>query len=339
MKGGAAYMWRPGFSSWQKENLRPILRNEKPGLHMYAAPPFIWTSGPAADAYQREKITKICSQATDDLTLPRSRHFLVNHEHKLLYCWIHKVASTSWIAFFSHLANRTHIEEYYREINILSPKNQEELEEVTRNKDYYKLMIVRHPFQRLVSAYRDRIEDTSRFTSQAWIYVPRIFSLTRPSLNISHIFNTSHHQPTLSIVPSFEEFVQWLIMITPTKYDVHWNRYTDHCNPCAVHYNTVIKMDNFTYEEEISVLQEMGVQHLNVTLQHFQLTSGGPTDFNVSCHYFQQLLREQVEALYSIYRKDFEMFQYSVEPYINCARNHRSSDNTTVSNATTEDTK
>jgi hypothetical protein len=64
--------------------------------------------------FYSEEIGKFCPNNKAELMLPHSRHFLANHEYKLLYCWIHKVASTSWIALFSHLANRTHIDEYYR---------------------------------------------------------------------------------------------------------------------------------------------------------------------------------------------------------------------------------
>jgi hypothetical protein len=195
---------------------------------------------------------------------------------------------------------------------------------------------VRHPFQRLVSAYRDRIEDTSRFTSQAWIYVPRIFALTRPSLNLnlSQIFDINHHhQHKLTIVPTFQEFIEWLLVIPADKYDVHWNRYTDHCSPCSIHYDSVIKMDNFSKQDEVSLMHQMGLKHLNVSLPHLQQTSGGLTDIHVTCQYFRQLTPEQVKALYAIYHRDFEMFHYSPQPYINCAENKSDVTDIPVQNA------
>lgn len=73
--------------------------------------PFIFKT---AQLFQSEEIGKFCSHNKVDHMLPQNHHFLANHEHKLLYCWIHKIASTSWIALFSQLANRTHINEYYR---------------------------------------------------------------------------------------------------------------------------------------------------------------------------------------------------------------------------------
>lgn len=224
-----------------------------------------------------------------------------------------------------------------REINILSPKNAEELHGIITTNDYYRLLVVRHPFHRLVSAYRDRIEDTSRFTSQAWMYVPRILALTRPSLNQSQIFRTNQQQHKLSIVPTFKEFVDWLLIIPPNKYDVHWNRYSDHCRPCSIDYDAIIKMDNFSKDEEEKVMCEMGLGHLNVTLPRLQQTSGGSTDFYITCQYFQQLIPEEVEALYEIYSLDFQIFQYSPQLYINCAQNTSDLTNVSVPHSTRYD--
>jgi hypothetical protein len=221
-----------------------------------------------------------------------------------------------------------------REIQILSPKNAEELQGIIATNDYYRLLVVRHPFQRLVSAYRDRIADTSRFTSQAWIYVPRIFALTRPSLNRSQIFHINHRQHKLSIVPTFKEFVNWLLIISPNKYDVHWNRYSDHCRPCSIDYDAIIKMDNFSKDEEVKVMCEMRLDHLNVSLPHFQQTSGGLTDFHITCQYFQQLIPEEVKALYEIYSLDFQMFHYSAQLYMNCAQNRSDVTNISVPKTT-----
>jgi len=187
-----------------------------------------------------------------------------------------------------------------------------------------------------VSAYRDRIEDTSKFTSQAWIHVPRIFALTRPSLNRSQIFDIKYHKHKLSIVPTFQEFVDWLLVIPAKKYDVHWNRYSDHCSPCSIHYDIVIKMDDFSKEEEVSMMRKLGLKHLNVSLPHLQESSGGSTDFHVTCKYFQQLIPEQVKALYTIYRTDFEMFLYSPQPYINCAESRSGLPVTSVPIAATQ---
>ncbi|XP_076685065.1 uncharacterized protein LOC143377550 isoform X3 [Andrena cerasifolii] len=110
------------------------------------------------------------------------RHFLHNSQHKAMYCWIRKVASTSFTKLFSDMEGRQVTRNYYREVDVLAPKTLKELHHIANDKKVFKLLIVRHPFQRLVSSYRDRIEDNSKHTAQAWIYVKKIFQITRPEL-------------------------------------------------------------------------------------------------------------------------------------------------------------
>lgn len=42
------------------------------------------------------------------------KHFLYNSEHKVMYCWIRKVASTSFTKLFTDLKNRLPTRNYYR---------------------------------------------------------------------------------------------------------------------------------------------------------------------------------------------------------------------------------
>ena len=46
---------------------------------------------------------------------------------------------------------------------------------------YYSFMIVRHPFERALSAYRDRI--LRKDSSQAIRHIPRIFSMLKVFIN------------------------------------------------------------------------------------------------------------------------------------------------------------
>ena len=46
---------------------------------------------------------------------------------------------------------------------------------------YYSFMIVRHPFERVLSAYRDRI--LRKDSSQAIRHIPRIFSTLKVFIN------------------------------------------------------------------------------------------------------------------------------------------------------------
>lgn len=58
------------------------------------------------------------------------------------------------------------------------------MKEFKKSMDFYKFLIVREPLERLLSAYRDRIEDTSHRSWQRENYVPKILKVTRPHLKV-----------------------------------------------------------------------------------------------------------------------------------------------------------
>ena len=88
---------------------------------------------------------------------PPEKSLMYQEPWHLLYCWIHKVASTSWSKVFLQLAglevplSRTH-----EATQKFSPKKPGQL--ATAISTSLVFTIVRHPFERLVSAYRDKFE-------------------------------------------------------------------------------------------------------------------------------------------------------------------------------------
>ena len=62
----------------------------------------------------------------------------------------------------------------------MAPRSVQELLETANSGNYFSFTVVRHPFDRLVSAYRDRI--LHGCTDQAKYHIPQILSLTRRRL-------------------------------------------------------------------------------------------------------------------------------------------------------------
>ncbi|EZA54638.1 Carbohydrate sulfotransferase [Ooceraea biroi] len=259
-------------------------------------------------------------------TRPIKRHFIYSAKHKSLYCWIHKVASTSFVKLFSDM-NRQYFSRYlYREVDALSPNSLEDLHRLASNNTVFKLLVVRHPFQRLVSSYRDRIEDSSRYTAQAWLYAREIFYLSRPQL---FHFNTSSGNVLqriffpnrrLKLVPSFREFLVWLLNQPPDTDDNHWGQYYTHCAVCNVSYSFVLKLDDYDIEEVNYVLSKLRLNGDEVYLPKLHRTHNGVTDFNVTCKYFGSLTTDMVLRLHERYKMDFEMYNYKIDDYLHCAR-------------------
>ncbi|KAF7396603.1 hypothetical protein HZH66_007465 [Vespula vulgaris] len=217
------------------------------------------------------------------------KHFLYSPKHKSLYCWIRKVASTSFTTLFSNIQE-------HRNMNSLTPHSSKELQHLTNDSNIFKLLVVRHPFERLVSSYRDRIEDNTKYTDQAWIYTKKIYHFTRPNLFRSNKTTGSFFQKIftrdkrLQIVPTFKEFIEWLLQESPEHDDVHWNQYYTHC---ALYKN-------------------------NMDLPNLEQSKGGCTDFKLTCKYFQNLTHNTILKLHERYKIDFEMYNYDLDKYLLC---------------------
>nr|XP_033325471.1 carbohydrate sulfotransferase 11-like [Megalopta genalis] len=268
------------------------------------------------------QISKICDKYNLKTPLTR-RHFLYDSERKSVYCWIRKIASTTFTKLFSDMKNRQVTHDYYREVDFLAPKTQKELHHIVNDKNTFKLLIVRHPFQRLVSSYRDRIEDNSKYTAQAWIYAKKIFYLTRPHLFRSNISTGDFqervftHDKRLKLIPTFKEFALWLLQSSEQD-DVHWDHYYTHCSVCNIRYNYILKLDNYTYGQINYVFSRLGLNYKNTYLPRLEKTRGGYTNFDTTCKYFRNLSQDIIFKLYERYKIDFEMYNYDLNRYIFC---------------------
>ena len=86
---------------------------------------------------------------------------------------------------------------------------------------YFTFTTVRHPFDRLISAYRDRILDGCTWQSQH--FVPQIFDLAEKFYTFEDIYDETTNCTKLQ--PSFKEFIDYIIE-TPHTPDPHWMSYS-----------------------------------------------------------------------------------------------------------------
>nr|XP_031825950.1 carbohydrate sulfotransferase 11-like [Nomia melanderi] len=269
-----------------------------------------------------KQISSTCEKYNLKTPLIR-RHFLYNSERKSIYCWIRKVGSTSFTKLFSDMKHRRIIHNYYREVDILAPKSLKELHHIAKDPKIFKFLIVRHPFERLVSSYRDRIEDNSKHTAQAWIYAKQIFHLTRPTLFRSNKTTGNFQEKVftrdkrLKLIPTFKEFLLWLLQSSEQD-DVHWNRYYTHCGVCNIRYNYVLKLDDYTSGQINYIFSKLGLDTNKVYLPKLEGTRGGYTNFDTTCKYFANLTQGIIFKLYERYKIDFEMYNYNLNRYIFC---------------------
>ena len=159
--------------------------------------------------------------------------------------------------------------------------------------------IVRHPLERLVSAYRDKFEFAKKF---AYIY----------NHYAHQVLNTTAAGSRTSRRPSFSDFVNYLLRTPVDQYNDHWVPYWLHCHLCEVEYDVIAKMETITEDTDF-ISDRSGLSSFNISLPWSNKKR--PRE-DVTSEYIKQLSLTQLRRLYEIYKPDFEMFDYSIEPYL-----------------------
>jgi len=96
---------------------------------------------------------------------------------------------------------------------------------------YFTFMVVRHPFVRLVSAYRDKLETLTQ-------YNVRYHIKDGPRMTERRVHNSS-----VADSPTFPEFVDYLLRTPPNLMDKHWAPYSKLCLPCNISYSAILKLE------------------------------------------------------------------------------------------------
>lgn len=265
---------------------------------------------------RRERVQQVCQDlqgsgsygSIDHCPLKRLR-WLVSH--RLLMCFNAKVGTSTWTQYLMEagfpgvLKNSTHWH-YTAERYLKPPYKRYSSAAKEMLKDFGKVVIVRDPFARIVSAYLDKI--ATRSFAKLSRYIIRNYRTT-PSANATR-------------APSFEEFVRFLVEQTSssdgvwkkleTRTDRHWFPYYANCFPCDLDYDVIATME--TIHEDTRYIMQKYKLGLSDTIwgNHRASTSSEEKALTL----FKDLPRSLTLALYQRNRVDFHMFGYSVDKYL-----------------------
>ena len=169
---------------------------------------------------------------------------------------------------------------------------------------------VRHPFERLVSSYNDKVLGNNG----------AYFRKTFPS--VANGWYRDNH--------SFPSFVDLIL----NKYknvkisNVHWNPISDHCDYCDIEYDVIGRMETFSEDVKYIFLKKNLEKDLPLNQAISSKNSAKSKTEEITNEYFNQLSKQQIDELYEFYRMDFELFGYEVKNYL---RNDSVSTVTTIS--------
>ncbi|XP_066948444.1 carbohydrate sulfotransferase 8-like [Macrobrachium rosenbergii] len=224
-----------------------------------------------------------------------SRKYLLYDDcHKAIYCSIPKVARSSWRKAWMLLSRMSFnvtgisegkIEEAFKEKTMRDIQNKDDLK--YRLTNYKKIIVVRHPLERLLAVFLDEVHNPA-----LGYQVLRRVRQTRPEATIANI--------------SWPEFVQYIISEGVIDSQM-FLPYEDVCHPCAIDYDFVVTLETFKEDSDNVVELLGGSRSERVKLSPIEEPLGAD---RVKAH-VDLLSAKEVEALKRKYHRDMKMFNYS----------------------------
>ncbi|XP_050343094.1 carbohydrate sulfotransferase 11 [Nymphalis io] len=272
-------------------------------------------------AVRAQEVCRLRSLQTQGIN---SKEFFVDHAHNIVWCNIFKAASSSWLYNFNilggydkkFLAKTRHTPLTLARKKFPRP-SEEELRDTITTPGVISLLVVREPFVRLLSAYRDKLENTTP---------PYYRKLARNIVAEHREAATKVMGPINSFGPTFYEFVAYLITrysSDSATFDEHWAPYYKFCTPCAVNFTVIAKVETLA-RDSTYVVQQLGLGHIlgrKVRNRRTRLRTvmnksrDGKNTSALLKYYFGQLDAYMLDKLLQIYGIDFDMFGYESDIY------------------------
>ncbi|XP_037797705.1 carbohydrate sulfotransferase 10-like [Penaeus monodon] len=297
----------------------------------------------------RDDATAMCRDAHPAARIPERSRFVWDRKHSpsIVFCPNYKVASTTWLSNFLKLA-------HYNEDNPAIPDNlpkakrekmqlmakygakhdvvfklypspSSDLEKLKVMNESVRVTVVRHPFARLLSGYRDKM--TKMRPS------PVKFGFRKIQQEIIAKYR-SHVTNNTSPFPTFEEFARYVIDSTgnlttkkckttiinhsppPPPHQINcWVPYWAQCSVCATDYTLIMKLETMAEDEQflvvLSNLKELkgkkgkNWKHLN-----------GQSSHDAAPQYYRELTKAQMKTLHERYKMDFDLFGYDIDDFL-----------------------
>ncbi|KAA0724387.1 Carbohydrate sulfotransferase 8 [Triplophysa tibetana] len=232
----------------------------------------------------------------------------VEDTHKLLYCEVPKAGCSNWKRVLMVLKGLAHSTEKIQHDEVHNGNHLKRLDSfdhisiVQRLKTYTKVIFPREPFERLVSAFRDKFENPESYYHT--VFGKAIISRYRRNVTLLALRTGSG--------VTFKEFIQYLLDVhRPVGMDIHWMPVAQLCSPCQLDYDFIGKFE--TMDEEANFLLRSFGAPSNLTFPSFKDRNphAERTSSEIMRRYFAQLNVRERQRVYDFYYMDYLLFNYS----------------------------
>ncbi|XP_020621653.1 carbohydrate sulfotransferase 14-like isoform X1 [Orbicella faveolata] len=246
---------------------------------------------------ERRKLVKTyCQKTGHNIGMKRPSHIEVIPSLKILYCITPKVASRQWRSMLYPFNEGRRI----IKLGQFPPDQQKQMLET-----YFKFTFVREPFERILSAYKDKFVHLRQGDRRTLEFHGReILKNFRPNASKSALEKLDDI--------TFREFIEYLVTKGSNKstrvMDWHWNNYANICGMCAINYDFIGHYE--TFDQDLADFKEAAGLSPEEA-KRFNARASNKSDTASSLlNYYSQIPVEWIDILGQLYRASFEMFNY-----------------------------
>ncbi|CAN9510179.1 unnamed protein product [Ophioblennius macclurei] len=294
------------------------------------------SAGDLEQKARKQRVADMCSQMKsskefhvmtrrfDQIRNEELNHLIVDDKHKIIYCYVPKVACTNWkkvmiilsefpispstgkpytdpkeipIGIVHNGSNYLTFDKFPRLYGSLSHHLM-----AVKLQTYTKFLFVRDPFVRLISAFRNKFEKPNE------LFYKWFGSDILHHGNVSHVPGTAKEAFAAGLAPTFQQFITYLLDNKTEERSVfneHWQQIYRMCHPCQVKYDFIGQLESLNTDAE-QVLKLMKVDNLFIFPTAYQKQ----TVVSWVGDWFQQIPAEARRKLYKLYEPDFKLFGY-----------------------------
>ncbi|XP_042310404.1 carbohydrate sulfotransferase 8-like [Sceloporus undulatus] len=230
-----------------------------------------------------------------------ARQLFVDENHKFIYCEVPKVGCSNWKKILLLLTlnisrdtsevnhSTIHTTNLLKRLSSYSPEQQLEFLST-----YTKVMFTRHPLERLVSAYRDKLLHSEPYYS----------------ITVANKIKAFSNRKNYTTKVTFQEFVNYVVARNPKDMDIHWQPMFLLCDPCNIHYDILGKLETLARDVD-HVLKRIGAPESLHYPNNKLYSSEKPTSKDITLNYLKELNFDQLQKAKEVYEIDLSLFNYS----------------------------
>ena len=264
---------------------------------------------------RHELLLNFCKKYHHKPYYSADKSLIYSDRQKVIYCSVAKAACTSWKRVMPVIDGKMadpmdfkRKEDVHRFHHTWLGYVKNETEKARRRKKYFKFFFVRHPFERILSAWRNKFKNPYNEVYQKRLG-PKIVKQVRAKVTVASGAAVKDI--------TFEEFIDYIIYLNYVKkaksMDQHWELALNLCDPCNIQYDFIGKVETLEKDSD-QVLKILGLS------EKIKFPIGAKDKYKTNIgdiirKYFSKLSKVTLKKLVKIYENEFIAFGYKLPDY------------------------